>query len=719
MEVFSAAPHDEIVLLLFQLGILLLSARLLGELAQRLGQPSVVGEILAGIVLGPSILSSLFPGFGELIIPQTESAGYLLELISLIGAMFLLLITGMETDIKLIKRHAKTAISVSYGGIIVTFATGFLLGLYLPDFLLADADQRIIFALFVGTAMSISAIPVIAKVLMDMNLVRRDIGQTIIAAGMSDDTNGWIMLSIVAGLASGAAITLGSVAFIIGSVLAFMVFSFTLGRLLVKKVLNFVQDEVISSNAILSVIIIFMFIWGSITHALNLEAVLGAFVMGILVGQLPRIPRHVHRSLHTMALAVFAPIFFAVAGLKVNVLDLLSLEMIGIALLIIAIATLGKVAGTYLGARLIGGKDHWTALSFGAGLNARGAMEIIIATIGLSLGVLSQEMFSIIVIMAMVTSLMAPFALKWTLSKVQMDDQEQARLKREEMESRSFIASVHRVLLPIRYRENISKGSIQTIESVILERMGSNTELSVTLLTVCEQSEKARSQAFLSEIATRFNKCEIVEKVAISDKPEKAILDELSKDYELLLLGATERTEGSDTLFNPMVDELIRSAPCPTLVIHGTNISPEWNPHRILIPTNGSSASKRAADIGFYIASSDARQQMIVLNVVEQEEGDAAQKLHEDRVENRKYHMSRQFVEDIKKIGDSYDIETQAMVEMSAQVEASISRVAKDNSIDLIVIGTSVRPGSARLFIGPKVERLLNQAPCPVIVYND
>src|SRR5690606_31548945 len=128
------------------------------------------------------VLSSLLPFLGEWIVPQTEVQGYLLEVVSLIGAMFLLLITGLETDLALIRRHARTAIGVSFGGITVTFLTGFLLGQNLPDFLLADSDQRLIFALFVATAMSISAIPVIAKVLMDLNLMRRDVGQTIIAA---------------------------------------------------------------------------------------------------------------------------------------------------------------------------------------------------------------------------------------------------------------------------------------------------------------------------------------------------------------------------------------------------------------------------------------------------------------------------------------------------------------------------------------------------------
>src|SRR5699024_9820584 len=261
------------------------------------------------------------------LVPQTEIQGYLLEVVSMIGAMFLMLITGLETDIKLIKRHARTAIGVSLGGILITFSSGFVLGQFLPDFLVADTDQRLIFELFVAVSMSISAIPVIAKVLMDMNLMRRDIGQTIIAAGMSDDTTGWILLSIVAGLAAGETVTAGSVIQLVGSVIAFMVGSFTLGRWCVKTLRRIghgetSMDEIEMHDRLLTLVVVMMFLWGAITQALNLEAVLGAFVMGILFGTMPRLPEDTIHKLESMAMAVFAPVFFAVAGLKVDMISL-------------------------------------------------------------------------------------------------------------------------------------------------------------------------------------------------------------------------------------------------------------------------------------------------------------------------------------------------------------------------------------------------------------
>ena len=727
MEVFSAAPHQDIVLLVLQIAVLLLAARFLGEVAQRLGQPSVVGEILAGIILGPSVLVGLFPGLGEWIIPQTPVQGYLLEVVSLIGAVFLLLITGLETDIKLIKRHLRTAAGVSFGGIIVTFASGFVLGQFLPDFLLADTDERLVFSLFVATALSISAIPVISKVLMDLNLMRRDVGQTILAAGMSDDTIGWIMLSIVAGLASGEAVTIGSVLQIVGSVLAFMVVSFTLGRWLVRKLLTYVQDEFRSADRLLTLVVVMTFLWGAITQALHLEAVLGAFVMGILFGMMPRLPENVIHKLESVALGIFAPIFFAVAGLKVNILNLLEPTLLIITLLVIAVATLGKIAGTYAGARIVGGKDHWTSLSFGAGLNARGAMEIIIATIGLNLGILGQDMFSIIVVMAMATSLMAPSALRWVLGRVELGREEEARLKQEELESGSLIAGIHRVLLPVRRREiKPDSQSIQSIEAEILELLGQNRELSLTLFTVAEKGKKSECEKYLRECSKLFNQKEILTKVVEAGDAAgagDAILDEAKKNYDMLVLGATEhpKQKGYGHLFSPLIDYLVRVSPCPTLIVQpegeGGEDGEAWDPKRILAPTNGTVAAKNAADLGFFIAKSDPAREVIALNVVFDEHKDSSWHIREDKKEGQ-MDIAQDIVDEVKELGEAMNVKTHAVVERGDSPEQAISDFATDNNIDLIILGTNVRPGSHRLYLGPRVETILEMAPCPVLILN-
>lgn len=717
MDIFSSAPHDDILMLVFQVGVLLFAARAFGEIAQRLGQPSVVGEILAGIILGPSLLSSAVPLIGDWIIPQNETQGYLLELVSLMGAMFLLLITGLETDIQLIKRHARTAIGVSFGGITVTFTSGFILGQYLPEFLLADPEQRLIFSLFVATALAISAIPVIAKVLMDMNLMRRDIGQTILAAGMSDDTTGWILLSIVAGLAAGDAVTAGSILQIVGSVLAFLFLSFTIGRWIVRKLLIYVQDEVVSHDRLLTLVIVLAFLWGAITQALHLEAILGAFVMGILFGMMPRLPENVHVKLESVALGIFAPVFFAVAGLKVNIISLLEPTLLLITLIVIVIASLGKVIGTYAGARLIGKKDHWTSLSFGAGLNARGAMEIIIATIGLRLEILSQDMFSIIVVMAITTSVIAPIALRWVLKRVEIGKEEKERLEKEELESESMVAGIHRILLPVRMRRDLSESSnLQSIEATLLDQLGKDRELSITILTITNQEDHSACEKYLKELATHFNQEEVVTKVVKSMKPGDVIIDEVKKDYDLLVLGATEKGEDSSHLFSPIVDYLVRVSPCPVMIVSSQAEPSTWSPYRIMVPTNGSQASKSAAELAFFIAQPDKSREVLALNVVTHEprlRGHIRQ-----RQMDRKMSFANQMVTELQELGEAFGVKTEGVVKVGKSPEEVITDLVKSNGMDLVLVGTNVKPGSERLYLGPRVENILRLSNCPVIVFN-
>ena len=419
MPVFTAAPHGDVLAVLVQIAVLLLAARLLGGASQALGQPAVVGELLAGIVLGPSLVSGVFPAIGAWIVPQTPVAGHLLELVGLLGAIFLLVVTGLETDLPLIRRQSRVALGVAAGGLAVPLVTGTALGFWLPDELLADPGRRTLFAAFVATAMSISAIPVIAKILMDLGLLRREVGQTILAAAMIDDTTGWILLSLIAGLAAGEAVSADALFRAVGSIALVLALTATVGQWLVRRGCDWIDTAGVSSDRTLTLVIVLVFGWSALTHALRLEPVLGAFLMAILLGREPRVTEAVRRQLHDLALAIFAPIFFAIAGLKVGLGTLADPRIAAIALLVIAVATFGKVAGAYAGARWIGRADHWTALAYGAGLNARGAMEIIVATIGFSLGILSQTMFSIIVLMAMATSLMAPFALRWSLRRAE------------------------------------------------------------------------------------------------------------------------------------------------------------------------------------------------------------------------------------------------------------------------------------------------------------
>lgn len=708
----EASLHNDILILLFQLFLLLLFARVFGELFQRMGQPTVVGEILAGVVLGPSLLGAT-PYFSDLMISQSSTGTNLLEVVSLIGAMLLLLITGLETDLALIKHHARSAFGTALGGLILPLIFGFLFCFFIPDSLLVDPSQRTVFSLFVATAISVSAIPVIAKVLIDLNLIRRDIGQITIAAGMIDDTAAWILLSIVLGLIEVGVVTAENVFISVGKVLAFLSVSIIAGKWIAAKAVSFAQNSIQSRYKFLTILILFSFGFGAIAQSLKLEAVLGAFVAGIIFSRIPAVPKEAIERIESFTFGIFAPIFFAAAGLKVSLVPLLNPELLIIGIGLIVIATISKVTGAYIGARWVGRSDHWTALSFGSGLNARGAIQIIVATIGLSLGIISKEIFSLIIIMAVVTSIMAPFMLRYTLKKVKPKDEEIERLKLEELHKDNFMSSVHRVLLPVRKRDNFGK---KIIEAKIIERLAKNRELELTLLTISNDENKNECVQFLDDFSKLFTNISVTKKVVVSAKPVESILDEASRSYNLILIGATEKDKKSQMVFNPMVDNIIRLVSCPSIVVKSEFNSDNWQPLRILVPTNGSLASRHAAQVAFALVSA-SNQEVHILKVIE-EKKDIYHLDVDGGIKERQYIFAHQITEELKKLGEALSINTFSEVEVGTDTQTVILKMAKEKNFDLIVLGTDIRPGSENLYIGPSVESVLNNATCPVLVVN-
>ncbi|HEU4918080.1 MAG TPA: cation:proton antiporter [Acidimicrobiia bacterium] len=703
METFSAASHAEVLQLVIQIAVLLAAARFLGGVSRRLGQPAVVGEILAGVILGPSLLSGLIPWVGDWIIPQTQAQGYMLEVVALIGVMLLLVITGLETDLALIRRRIGVALGVAVGGLVVPFVTGLLLGFSLPDDLLVEGSDRTVFALFVATALSISAIPVLAKILMDLDLMRREFGQTVLAAGMIDDITGWTMLGLVTALASAEAITAGTVVQTVLMVVIFLLATVTAGRFLVERGLGLIQDRFRGRDAILTLVIVLAFAWGAFSQALRLEPVIGAFAVGILFGRLPRLPTEVVQKLESMALAVFAPIFFAVAGLKVDIGAILEPGLLFIAVLVILVATIGKVAGAYAGARYISGQDHWSALAYGAGLNARGAVEIIIATIGLSLGILTTEMFSIIVLMAVVTSVAAPAALRYCLARVTPGDEEERRLAREEILKGSFVSGLRRVLVPVRPR--IGQVGTQTIQAVLVARLGETRDISTTLLAVAGDQDRVMAGAYLTSLRSVFRDKGTTTRIVSNEDPVGAILHEAEGDYDLLVIGTPTMSGSGGGMFGPVIDDLIKLSKTPTLVVKGENVPEDWVPSRILVPANASTSSKNAADLAFAIAGTDA----VVTGV---------HVVTPSRLSGMRPNIALDVTAEFEIVATRMGQNAETEVREAEDVETGILEALEEFDADLLVLGTSVRAGTSHLHLGPRVEYLTRLAPCPVVILN-
>src|SRR5215470_13421603 len=244
-QVLKPLGGHEVLLVLLQLAAILLVARIGSELVKRMGLPAVVGELAAGLILGPTVLGHFFPGAFARLFPPSAEQFHLLEIISWLGMVLLLMLTGIETDVRLLKNLGRTAGVASVFGMAVPFIFGFGLGVFMPGAYVADPNHKILFALFLATAMSISAMPVIAKILMDLDLTKRNIGVVILSAGVVDDTTGWLLLSVIAGAAQGGA-SMSHLALSIGGTSLFVVGAAFVLYPVMKRALRVANDRFIS-----------------------------------------------------------------------------------------------------------------------------------------------------------------------------------------------------------------------------------------------------------------------------------------------------------------------------------------------------------------------------------------------------------------------------------------------------------------------------------------
>ncbi|WP_367221044.1 cation:proton antiporter [Streptomyces sp. 16-176A] len=405
-------PADSVTSFLLQAGALLATAVVLGGLARRVGLPAIVGELSAGVLLGPSVLGALGIWDG----PSTEQL-HLLDAAGLLGVLLLVGCSGTELDLRMVRKRGATAARVSIGGLLIPLALGVAAGCVVPLSLLSPGEDRTVVALFLGVAMCVSAIPVIAKTLLDMNLLHRNVGQLTLTAAVIDDVFGWMMLSVVSAMAT-TGLRTGTVvgsALTIAAVVLFAAF-----------VLRPLARAVFRRGPVLGPAVVIILLGSAGTQALKLEAVFGAFVCGVVIASvLPR-PEAL-APLRTVVLTVLAPLFFAQAGLRMDLTALADPEAAAFAATILLLAVAGKFAGAGIGA-LASGLTRWEALACAAGMNARGVIEVIVAMAGLRLGVLNSSAYTSIVLVAVVTSLMAPPLLRMAMNRIEHTAEEQLRL---------------------------------------------------------------------------------------------------------------------------------------------------------------------------------------------------------------------------------------------------------------------------------------------------
>ncbi|WP_460530642.1 cation:proton antiporter [Flindersiella endophytica] len=434
-------PGHELLIFLLQLALLLLLARGLGRLAERMKMPAIVGELLTGVIVGPSLLGNLAPGIAAWLFPPDGEQMHLLDAVGQLAVLLLVAVTGTHLDQAMLRRRGATALPVSLSGLVTTLMLGVLAGLAMPESLMAGDTERWVFALFLGVAMCVTAIPVIAKTLSDMGLLHRDVGQLTLAAGTVDDMVGWFLLSVAAAAATvGVTVRIWlSVAYLIGFVLLAVV----VARPLVRRIMR-LAARAADPGATIAAAVVIVLLGATTSHALGMEPVFGALVAGILLGSPGATDQVKLAPLRTIVLSVLAPIFLATAGLRMDLSALTQLTVALAAVAVLAIAIAGKFAGVYLGAR-IARLGHWEGVALGAGMNSRGVIEVIVAMTGLRLGVLNTATYTVIVLVAVVTSVMAPPLLRSAMRRVAHSEAEVLRKATHDMwagNSQDVVASL-------------------------------------------------------------------------------------------------------------------------------------------------------------------------------------------------------------------------------------------------------------------------------------
>ncbi|HEY2111361.1 MAG TPA: cation:proton antiporter, partial [Dongiaceae bacterium] len=272
--------------LLLQIVLLIFTGRLIGEIMTRLGQPSVMGQLLGGILLGPSVLGALWPSLQHTLFPPSGDQKAMIQAVAQFGVILLLLLTGMETDLKLVRRVGRAAVSVAVAGVSVPFIAGVIFGNFMPATLLPEPDHRLVSSLFLGTALAISSVKVVAMIVRDMNFLRRGIGQVIVASAVMEDTMGWIIIAITFSLARHGTVDFRSLAESVLGTGLFLFVSLTVGRVVVYKLIRWTNDYLRSEAAVISVILLIFTgrLIGEIMTRLGQPSVMGQLLGGILLG---------------------------------------------------------------------------------------------------------------------------------------------------------------------------------------------------------------------------------------------------------------------------------------------------------------------------------------------------------------------------------------------------------------------------------------------------
>ncbi len=406
LQDFAQNVHHPLSVLLLQILIIIVAARLLGWLMIKIGQPTVIGEIVAGVLLGPSLLGWLFPSFSSFVFPPASIAN--LQFLSQIGLILFMFVIGMELDIDALKKTAKDALVISHSGIVFSYFLGVCLAYFLFNTYAPPNVHFLAFGLFIGNAMSITAFPVLARIIQERGLTRTAIGTLVISCAAIDDISAWCILAVVIAIVKASSVG-GSLFTIVFSAVYMGLMIFLVRPLLDRLANRFFALETLSKPIVAFIFIILLVSCYS-TELIGIHALFGAFIAGVVMPSKPEFRHVLTNKIEDISQVLLLPLFFVITGLRTQIGLLNDVALWQTCGIIITVAVIGKFLGTALTARLTG-KSWFDAFTIGTLMNTRGLMELVVLNIGFDLGILSPTLFSMFVLMALITTFMTGPAL--------------------------------------------------------------------------------------------------------------------------------------------------------------------------------------------------------------------------------------------------------------------------------------------------------------------
>ena len=706
--------EHQVLVFLMQLALLVGAARLLGGIANKLKQPPVVGQILAGVLIGPSVLGKLYPGVFDWLFSDS-TAGSVVYGVAWLAVIMLLVVIGYETDLGIIMRFRRAAVNVSAGGLLVPLVVVGVVALLTPSSFIGDAGRGL-YAAFMALALSVAALPVVAKILADLGMLRRNFGQVTLAVSMTMDSVGWLILAGLAGIAREgfrAADLLAS----LGGLVLFLALAATVGRWALDQAMRLALRRGRNLPAALTVSLVAAIGGGAVTQALGLEAILGAFIVGIILATLRYQVGAVRHVLETVTDSFFAPVFFAFSGLRVDIALLASPGAIIWTVALIVIAVAAKISGAYVGARR-SGLSSGEGLALGSGLSALGAMGIVVALVGLSLGVLSDTGYTVIVVAAIVTSLVAPIMLRLAVRGMEAGEEEQARLESEAIRSQAQILGSRRVLLPTRGGANSVYAAHQ------LKVLFPDAE--VTVLTVADRpsgwrkrllGDGAEADAGPGEVIRTLgsDRCRLIRR---RRDPAEAILREAALGYDMVVLGATETTDAG-RVFSSVIDRVLARLELPALIFRypgpqgGLPDPDSLTVRTVLLSVESNRASRAAEEVAYSLAAHNDGS-VLALHLIA-ETGDAAFYPDPSSI-SRDHGPGLELVEESVAFGERLGARVNAEVKPVARPAGALVEAANTGEPDLLVMGATNRPLSRRPFFGYDMSHVIKHVAIPMVM---